>query len=844
MNPKNYPHLIIPYPPAPEPFTSARGGGGKEPRSFSGDRARHGERLLNQYNNAIPVSEQPDTRGMIISFRSFPGLELALNSLENQSQGEQPQLVSVTTESTCEGQVQVACVYVPYGKRDYMIKKITDYMESVSADKPKNANLIEGIASIRRATIRELWTDPSDQFPKNNNETRWWEVWLRRNDGDELERFKEFASRYDLRIGDHYLGFQDRTVLLVRATMDQLSLGLNHLDDLAELRRPHEIATFLASLPPKDQREWVDDLLSRLRPSSLQAPAVCVLDTGVQKNHPLLRDSLADEDVRTTNPDKKVDPKRPHGTEMAGLALYRDLQEALASSDQIQLDHRLESVKILPDRDANNPDLYGAITAAAVDQAETQTPDRRRTFMMAVTAPADEEPASEDSRIQIGKPTSWSAAIDALAFGRAVNSRDGDLSYINRDGPRRPRLFIVSAGNISPGNPAENYLDRCDVSPVEDPAQAWNALTVGAYTDNDDMSHAPEDFAGYIPVAPRGDLCPLSRTSVLHGKNWPFKPEVVADGGNIAVSADRTAIDTPPNLRILTTRLRQHGIGGYLTTTNATSAATAQVAAIAGSIMAAYPSLRPEAVRALIVHSATWTPRMHDHFKRASKKEIAALIRRYGMGVPRLDRALRSAADALTLISQATIRPFEGGSSVKKVREMNLHELPWPQKQLESLGSTQVRLRVTLSYFIEPNPSNRGWNGRYAYPSYGLRFSSKRQDESLGKFRERINKRSRTPNTVLTSHSVDKNWLLGADQQQKPGSLHTDIWIGPAIDLANKNAIAVYPVGGWWKSRPTWDQSDSGVDYALIVSIEAPDIETDLWTPVSQQIGTPTEIVI
>ena len=214
------------------------------------------------------------------------------------------------------------------------------------------------------------------------------------------------------------------------------------------------------------------------------------------------------------------------------------------------------------------------------------------------------------------------------------------------------------------------------------------------------------------------------------------------------------------------------------------------------------------------------------------------------MGVPRLDRALRSAADALTLISQATIRPFENGSSSKKVREMNLHELPWPQQQLESLGSTRVRLRVTLSYFIEPNPSNRGWNGRYAYPSYGLRFASKRQDETLGKFRERINKRSRTPNTVLTSHSVDKNWLLGADQQQKPGSLHTDIWIGPAIDLANKNAIAVYPVGGWWKSRPTWDQSDSGVDYALIVSIEAPDIETDLWTPVFQQISTPVEVVI
>ena len=38
MNPKNYPHLIIPYPPAPEPFTSVRGGGDKESRTSAKDR--------------------------------------------------------------------------------------------------------------------------------------------------------------------------------------------------------------------------------------------------------------------------------------------------------------------------------------------------------------------------------------------------------------------------------------------------------------------------------------------------------------------------------------------------------------------------------------------------------------------------------------------------------------------------------------------------------------------------------------------------------------------------------------------------------------------------------------
>ena len=35
--------------------------------------------------------------------------------------------------------------------------------------------------------------------------------------------------------------------------------------------------------------------------------------------------------------------------------------------------------------------------------------------------------------------------------------------------------------------------------------------------------------------------------------------------------------------------------------------------------------------------------------------------------------------------------------------------------------------------------------------------------------------------------------------------------------------IAVHPVRGWWKTRPSLDQSDEGVHYSLIVSIETPE---------------------
>ncbi|MGW4335134.1 hypothetical protein ACWEK5_20230 [Rhodococcus koreensis] len=68
--------------------------------------------------------------------------------------------------------------------------------------------------------------------------------------------------------------------------------------------------------------------------------------------------------------------------------------------------------------------------------------------------------------------------------------------------------------------------------------------------------------------------------------------------------------------------------------------------------------------------------------------------------------------------------------------------------------------------------------------------------------------------------ATEKGWLFGSNQQQSSGSLHTDIWKGSAAALASKEVVAVYPVAGWWKNRRAYDQSDRGVNYSLVVSIE------------------------
>ena len=119
-------------------------------------------------------------------------------------------------------------------------------------------------------------------------------------------------------------------------------------------------------------------------------------------------------------------------------------------------------------------------------------------------------------------------------------------------------------------------------------------------------------------LAPIGELSPFSRTSVGFRAQWPHKPEVVFEGGNAAVSPDRTIVDTPPDLQVLTARTPYLG-GRLLTTVSGTSPATAQAAHLATRISSAYPHLWPETIRGPIVHSARWTDTMRAHSNGANR---------------------------------------------------------------------------------------------------------------------------------------------------------------------------------------------------------------------------------
>jgi hypothetical protein len=60
--------------------------------------------------------------------------------------------------------------------------------------------------------------------------------------------------------------------------------------------------------------------------------------------------------------------------------------------------------------------------------------------------------------------------------------------------------------------------------------------------------------------------------------------------------------------------------------------------------------------------------------------------------------------------------------------------------------------------------------------------------------------------------------------------------------LASRGVIAVYPALGWWKTRPAQERYNDPVRYALVVSINAPEVDVDLYTEVANRIGISIEV--
>jgi hypothetical protein len=420
----------------------------------------------------------------------------------------------------------------------------------------------------------------------------------------------------------------------------------------------------------------------------------------------------------------------------------------------VQLTHVAEAMKIFPPNGfpPTEPPSYGFVTQGAIALVEIQRPNVNRSFCIAISAV--DFPAS--------RPSTWSGALDQAAAG----SMPGDMISPAPASERPKRLIMVATGNVAGGTKS----DVLPCSPIEDPAQSWNALTIGGFIRKEQPPAPPPPTSIFLrsarrpnpgrrstyrrgiivqttgtgsPVVAANNRSPFSRGSQsLPDDLTPIKPELLFEAGNMLSDATESCA-WEPSVSLLSTG--SDVVTEPLVPFWATSAAVGVAGYFMGRLQASFPSLWPETYRALAVNSASWPRPIRKrlvgrgaHWKAKSKADLQQIIREVGYGVPNVERAIMSARNDVTLIAQAEIQPFSNGDGKGGVfNELHFYSLHWPKTALEQLESEIVVMKVTLSYFIEPNLTGRAATRPDTYRSFGLRFSIKKRRETEKDFRSR-----------------------------------------------------------------------------------------------------------
>jgi hypothetical protein len=405
-----------------------------------------------------------------------------------------------------------------------------------------------------------------------------------------------------------------------------------------------------------------------------EAPAVAVLDSGLAAGHPFLAPAVGDAQSFVTG--LSAEDEHGHGTYVAGIALYGDLEAAWRARAFVP-NLRLFSGRILDSNNANDGRFI-----------ENQIEEAVRYF--------HREYGCRVFNLSYGD-------LRKPYIGRHVRGLAVTLDTLTRE---MGVLFVVPTGNFDGG---ENEIAWREEYPgyllsgaasILDPATALNVLTVGALArwDRTFSSQRYVDDATEQPIARRNQPSPFTRSGP--SVNGAIKPDVVAYGGNWAVNV-RTANQwiTRQGLGELSTS-RDFAMGRLLAEDVGTSFAAPQIAHFAARILAEYPRADHNLLRALLVLHARYPDGCEAVLPNAVER-----LRVCGYGQVDSQYLERSQEQDVTLIAEDSLPD----------KHHHFYEIPLPDSFVD--GKRRSReIAVALAY----SPPVR--TTRVAYKSCDMEF--------------------------------------------------------------------------------------------------------------------------
>ncbi len=527
------------------------------------------------------------------------------------------------------------------------------------------------------------------------------------------------------------------------------------------------------------------------------APAVCVIDSGIQEGHRLLQPAMDAPNSRSflagADTADRVAP-HGHGTPVAGAVLYRDLS---AGGDPGEAVCWIQNARLLNDQKNLPQDVYPPLAIREIITHYRNGSRHTRIFNHSIAANGPCRPV---------RMSTWGAEVDLLSHELDVLVIQAAGNVEGRtNSQQRPGIL----DNIAAGRPYPDYLREAS-SRVSNPGQSLQAITVGGVG------------LATINDGNRSTVGGEARPSAFSRSGWglweTFKPDIVEIGGDYLIDGGQTNLSTVEAscLELVRSTFATPGAA----TTRAlvgTSFAAPRAAAIAALLQRILPDEPTLLYRALLIQSARWPGWMDG----LPPEEQVDWMRSIGYGVPDVARATENTDKRVTLITQGTqfIKPLEAAIYTVEVPE----ELRSPGNEFD------VRIEVTLSYSSRPR---RTRSTRKGYQEVWLDWIASKKGESLEDFKARAIKgfgEADDSDTVDWMLHEKKDWGVLRGVHRKAGTVQKDWVVLKAHELPETFAVAVRGHNGWSRDP------NSTAKFALAVTIEAEACPVSIYTRIEQE---------
>lgn len=571
------------------------------------------------------------------------------------------------------------------------------------------------------------------------------------------------------------------------------------------------------------------------------APAVCVIDSGIQEGHLLLQPAIDQTSSHCFLPGKTATDVGDyvagggHGTRVAGAVLYG---EEVAKAGTPKLPFWIQNARVLDDNNRMPEEVFPAEAMRAAVEHYHSGPRATRIFNHSINA---------YGYCRLRYMSSWAAEIDAL-------SNEHDVLIIQSAGNIRPSGPMPYPGvkdHLDAGRPYPGYLYE-PAARVANPGQSLQALTVGS------IAYGAFEAGNWRSFATEPDF-PSAFSRSGPGIWNVIKPEVVEYGGDfIRTNNQPTDVHGGGGIpaacpELVRSTMFPPGPAADRDATG-TSFATPKVARIAAQLQRLLPAEPTLLYRALLVQSAQWPAWAEDVLSQlrapngqqtqGTRQQLlddaSQIIRCIGFGIPDQTRAAVNTDHRTTFITSAET-PIHAG-------ECHIYQVPIPAALRQQADEYDIRIDVTLSYVAQPRRTRR--NLRH-YLSTWVDWVTSNLGEGLNDFRVRAMKAEEEENegeplpgsTLPWTLQVSSTTGLIRNTRRNSGTVQKDWAIVRSNTLPDHFCIAVRGHQGWSRDP------DTTARYALAVTFEIVGQEISIYDPLraavielQMQIDTEVEV--